>query len=177
MAEPPCPGHGLPCRRLITKKEGANKGRPFFVCAQTPQCQCFCWADAPLPAGGVGGKGGGKGVCGVGHGRGRGRGGRGGHNPDGSIVLNDVRLSLARDGDGDGLQLLVEFKYDASVIAALKEVPDARFAPEHGGWFAPLGAHGISVLAITTSTVYLLVLTSELARAKALLREHGFEVT
>ena len=42
---------------------------------------------------------------------------------------------------------------------------------------APLGAHGISVLAITTSTVYLLVLTSELARAKALLREHGFEVT
>lgn len=35
--------------RLITKKEGPNKGRPFYVCPKQPQCtgNFFQWADAP----------------------------------------------------------------------------------------------------------------------------------
>lgn len=36
-------------RRLITKKEGPNKGRPFYVCPKQPQCESkfFQWADVP----------------------------------------------------------------------------------------------------------------------------------
>ncbi|OQR82384.1 ubiquitin-specific protease [Achlya hypogyna] len=36
-----------PTRRFITKKEGRNKDRPFFKCAQFPQCDYFEWDDSP----------------------------------------------------------------------------------------------------------------------------------
>ncbi|EQC28083.1 hypothetical protein SDRG_14176 [Saprolegnia diclina VS20] len=36
-----------PVKRLITKKDGTNKGRPFIKCNQFPQCDFFAWDDAP----------------------------------------------------------------------------------------------------------------------------------
>ncbi|OQR81909.1 ubiquitin-specific protease, partial [Thraustotheca clavata] len=37
-----------PVHRLITKKEGENKGRPFLKCSQFPQCKFFQWDDNPV---------------------------------------------------------------------------------------------------------------------------------
>lgn len=33
--------------RLTVKKDGPNKGRPFYVCPKQPACQFFQWADVP----------------------------------------------------------------------------------------------------------------------------------
>ena len=42
-----CEGHGLVCKKLVVKKSGVNKGRPFFVCPldRAQQCRFFAWAD------------------------------------------------------------------------------------------------------------------------------------
>lgn len=44
---PKCPGHNAPCAQRTVRKEGPNKGRPFFVCSkpQGSQCDFFQWAD------------------------------------------------------------------------------------------------------------------------------------
>jgi DEAD/DEAH box helicase/GRF zinc finger len=46
-AIPLCRGHSQPCKRLVVKKTGPNKGRVFFVCggARGEQCHHFEWAD------------------------------------------------------------------------------------------------------------------------------------
>jgi len=42
---PLCPKHNTPCVQLITKKEGPNKGRPFWTCPEERSCY-FMWVDA-----------------------------------------------------------------------------------------------------------------------------------
>jgi ATP-dependent DNA helicase Q4 len=44
---PCCGGHQRPCKLLIVKKAGANKGRKFYACSMPrgEQCDCFEWAD------------------------------------------------------------------------------------------------------------------------------------
>lgn len=57
--EEKCPTCNGPVKRLITRKEGPNQGRPFFVCAKpSDPCNYFKWADV---AENIGGRGGGAG--------------------------------------------------------------------------------------------------------------------
>jgi hypothetical protein len=44
---PKCAGHQRLCMKLQVKKDGANKGKFFYKCAQTrnDQCSFFKWAD------------------------------------------------------------------------------------------------------------------------------------
>lgn len=46
---PPICKHQEVCREVEVKKEGANKGRHFFVCPRSrdEQCDFFAWADSP----------------------------------------------------------------------------------------------------------------------------------
>lgn len=43
-----CGKCGNPCPRRIVKKEGINKGRPFYSC-ENPNCKFFKWGDENLP--------------------------------------------------------------------------------------------------------------------------------
>lgn len=47
LRDPPMCKHQEVCREVEVKKEGANKGRHFFVCprARDEQCDFFAWAD------------------------------------------------------------------------------------------------------------------------------------
>lgn len=49
---PTCSGHQLPCKKLVVKKAGPNKGRPFFCCSfpRGNQCDHFQWADDTIQA-------------------------------------------------------------------------------------------------------------------------------
>lgn len=49
LRNPPMCKHQEVCREVEVKKEGANKGRHFFVCprAREEQCDFFAWADGP----------------------------------------------------------------------------------------------------------------------------------
>ena len=44
---PNCNGHSKPCAQRTVAKEGANKGRVFYTCAEPrdTQCKTFIWAD------------------------------------------------------------------------------------------------------------------------------------
>ncbi|CAM9604046.1 unnamed protein product [Ectocarpus sp. 12 AP-2014] len=44
-SRPLCKGHQEPCKLQVTKKEGANKGRPFYACPRprTQSCNHFEW--------------------------------------------------------------------------------------------------------------------------------------
>ena len=44
-AAPLCPGHSQPCVRLQVKKDGPNRGRYFYKCAQRSQCSFFQWEE------------------------------------------------------------------------------------------------------------------------------------
>eukprot|EP00656_Telonema_subtile_P012724 TRINITY_DN16422_c0_g1_i4.p1 TRINITY_DN16422_c0_g1~~TRINITY_DN16422_c0_g1_i4.p1 ORF type:complete len:125 (+),score=19.49 TRINITY_DN16422_c0_g1_i4:42-377(+) len=52
---PKCAEHNEPCAERTVNKDGANKGRQFYVCARgrESQCKTFIWADeATVPASG-----------------------------------------------------------------------------------------------------------------------------
>jgi ATP-dependent DNA helicase Q4 len=46
-AAPCCSGHQRPCKKLVVKKSGGNKGRKFYVCSlpRGEQCDFFEWAE------------------------------------------------------------------------------------------------------------------------------------
>lgn len=55
---PLCPKHSVPCVQRITRKDGPNKGRPFWTCPQEQNCH-FAWADSIIVNNSGSGNGGG----------------------------------------------------------------------------------------------------------------------
>ena len=107
-----CPGHGKPCRVLTTKKPGPNKGRPFYACAQAPQCRgWFQWADEPPKPSS--------------------------NRKRRPVVGTDVRLSIVANED-EQPAIKVEFSYDDIVAKLCGEFAGAYYSPDAGGWLLPM---------------------------------------
>ena len=121
----PLCGHRLPSTQLTVRKEGPNKGRRFWKCAQPDKCAFFQWDGspqraapwraAPPPPAAAGAS-------------------SAAHPPLPTVTLS---ASLARD-EGAEPELHCHFDWNAELVGAMRAFGRARWCAETRTWRAPL---------------------------------------